>query len=53
MREEEGLVSKRGFVTTYTGGAGGLMGGMAQLNDNQTFMLHITEVGEGLGAGMT
>lgn len=43
LREEEGLVSKRGLVTTYTGG-GGALGGSAQLNDNQTFTLHITDV---------
>jgi hypothetical protein len=37
-------VSKRGMVTTYAGG-GGVMGGDAQLNDNQTFTLRVTEVG--------
>ncbi|KAI8463954.1 MAG: Meckelin [Monoraphidium minutum] len=42
MREEEGLVAKRGLVTTYAGG-GGPLGGSAQLNDGQTFTLHITD----------
>jgi len=50
LREEEGLVSKRGLVTTYAGG-GGVMGGGDQLNDNQTFTLHVTEVGAGLLLG--
>lgn len=36
LREEEGLVSRRGLVTTYAGA------GAAALNDNQTFTLLIT-----------
>jgi hypothetical protein len=44
LREEEGLVPKRGLVTTYSGGGGGPLGGSAQLNDGQAFTLHITDV---------
>ncbi|GBF95222.1 meckelin [Raphidocelis subcapitata] len=36
MREEEGLVSRRGLVTTYAGA------GAAALNDNQTFTIVVT-----------
>ncbi|KIY92883.1 putative Meckelin [Monoraphidium neglectum] len=43
LREEEGLVPKRGLVTTYSGGGGGPLGGSAQLNDGQAFTLHITD----------
>jgi hypothetical protein len=40
LREEEGLVANRGLVSTYVGG--GLLGGAAMLNDNQTFLAYLT-----------